>query len=212
MDDTHTFYTPTVYVIDDDDAVRDSIGMLLNSVSLNTELFAAPDAFIQAFQPAELVNLQGCILLDIRMPGMSGLECQKWLLTHQCHLPIVFITGHGDVPMAVQAMKDGAVEFLQKPFHEQTLIDSIHNALQIDQQRCIHYEQQARVNERVAQLTPREQEVLKRVVAGNSNKVIAGELNLSQRTIEIHRAAVMGKMDVSSVAELVTLMTMLEVT
>lgn len=197
--------TPIVYIVDDDDAVRDSLSLLLDSVDLPNKSYPSATAFLASFQAQDISQMMGCILMDIRMPGISGMECQQTLSNLQCNLPIIFITGHGDVPMAVEAMKRGASEFIQKPFREQELLDCIQAALQKNQktQQDLHYISQ--IKARLDLLTKREEEVMKRVIAGQANKVIANELNLSQRTIEIHRANVMEKMQAKSLAELVTM-------
>ncbi|ABG40614.1 two component transcriptional regulator, LuxR family [Paraglaciecola sp. T6c] len=194
-----------VHIIDDDEAVLDSLSMLLDSVGVHNAIYANAQAFLNSFSSDDISMLSGCIVLDIRMPGMSGMECQQRLEALKCPLPIIFITGHGDVPMAVEAMKKGAIEFIQKPFREQVLLDCIQHALQVNrdnQQRTLHA---LEVEKRCQSLTERETEVMHRVIAGQANKVIASELNLSQRTVEIHRANVMDKMQVRSLAELVTL-------
>lgn len=196
---------PMVYIVDDDDAVRDSLSLLLDSVDLPNKSYPSATAFLASLQAQDISQIMGCILMDIRMPGISGMECQQTLSNLQCNLPIIFITGHGDVPMAVEAMKRGASEFIQKPFREQELLDCIQAALQKNQQaqQDLNYISQIKV--RLDLLTKREEEVMKRVIAGQANKVIANELHLSQRTIEIHRANVMEKMQAKSLAELVTM-------
>lgn len=196
---------PIVYIVDDDDAVRDSLSLLLDTVSLPNINYPSATAFLASLQAQDISQIMGCIVMDIRMPGISGMECQQKLSALQCNLPIIFITGHGDVPMAVEAMKRGAIEFIQKPFREQELLDCIQTALQMNQQsqQDLHYTSQ--IKARLQVLTKREEEVMRRVIAGQANKVIANELNLSQRTIEIHRANVMEKMQAKSLAELVTM-------
>jgi FixJ family two-component response regulator len=190
---------PTVFVVDDDAAVRDSLGLLLRSMGLPVETFDSARAFLDAGRDQR----QGCLVLDIRMPGMSGLELQQELITRHSLLPIVFITGHGDVPMAVEAMQAGAVDFIQKPFRDQDLLDRINQALEKDAQGRRMLAERALIHRRLQTLTPREREVLTMIVAGKANKVIAGDLNLSQRTVEIHRARVMEKMGAHSLAHLV---------
>ena len=157
--------------------------------------------FLETHDPAQ----HGCLIADIRMPGMSGLDLQAVLTKQDSELPMIFITGHGDVPMAVDAMKAGALDFIQKPFRDQDLLDRINQALQYDAQRRRSSQEQQLVQERHATLTPREREVMERVVKGQANKVIALDLGVSQRTVEIHRARVMQKMQVRSLAQLVTL-------
>lgn len=200
-----TLSSPVVHIIDDDEAVLDSLSMLLDSVGIDNAVYANAQFFLDTHQGESLKTLCGCIVLDIRMPGMSGMECQQKLEELGCPLPIIFITGHGDVPMAVKAMKKGALEFIQKPFREQELLDCIQHALQLNssaqEQACYALDIQTRLR----RLTKREQQVMQRVIIGQANKVIASELNLSQRTIEIHRANVMEKMQAHSLAELVTM-------
>jgi len=190
---------PTVFVVDDDEAVRDALRLLIASVGLAVETFATAGELLAAVD----AQTRGCLVLDVRMPGMSGLELQERLSAMGAVLPIIFITGHGDVPMAVRAMKAGALDFLLKPFHDQNLLDRIHQALDRDRDEVRELERRAALRERAATLTPREREVLDAVVEGHANKVIAGRLGLSQRTVEIHRAKVMEKMQASSLADLV---------
>jgi len=192
---------PTVFVVDDDEPVRDAIGMLLDTVDLPYESYASAQEFLDAYDPAR----RGCLVLDIRMPGMSGLELQQRLEEMRAGLPIVFITGHGDVPMAVEAMKRGAQDFLRKPFDDDELLDSVRRALSAEARHSAEAEQTAALQSRVAELTPREQEVFERVAQGQANKVIAIELGISERTVEIHRSQVMHKTGCRSLAELVRL-------
>jgi FixJ family two-component response regulator len=189
----------TVFVVDDDDAVRTSLRLLLKSVGLPVETFGSAQEFLDAFD----ADRAGCLVLDIRMPGMSGLELQQKLNEMHAIVPIVFITGHGDVPMAVEAMQHGAVDFIQKPFRDQDLIDRINQALERDRENRAGLKERDAIRRRMEQLTPREREVLDLVTQGKANKVIAGDLNASQRTVEIHRARVMEKMGASSLAHLV---------
>jgi FixJ family two-component response regulator len=189
----------TVFVVDDDDAVRTSLRLLLKSVGLPVETFASAQEFLDSFD----AERAGCLVLDIRMPGMSGLELQQRLNEIHAIVPIVFITGHGDVPMAVEAMQHGAVDFIQKPFRDQDLIDRINQALEKDRDNRAGLRERDAIRRRMQQLTPREREVLDLVTQGKANKVIAGDLNVSQRTVEIHRARVMEKMGASSLAHLV---------
>lgn len=189
----------TVFVVDDDDAVRDSLAMLLRSVGLPVETFDSGIAFMERFRP----DMAGCLVLDIRMPKMSGLEVQQKLHELGAALPVIFITGHGDIPMAVQAIKEGAADFIQKPFRDQDLLDRIHVALEQDVRQRSADTQRATIASRYESLTEREREVMLMVVAGKANKVIALDLDLSQRTVEIHRARVMEKMQARSLADLV---------
>ncbi len=192
---------PIVYVIDDDDGMRRALSLLLSTVGYKTLVFASPGDFLARFDP----DTHGCLVLDIRMPGMSGLELQQHLNRTGSMLPVIFITGHGDVPMAVQAMKEGAFEFIQKPFRDQDLLDRINHALQQDAESRNNLARRADVVRRLETLTPRERQVMDMVVDGAANKVIAIDLNLSERTVEIHRAKVMEKMGARSVAHLVKL-------
>jgi two-component system, LuxR family, response regulator FixJ len=190
---------PTVFVVDDDAAVRDSLRFLLRSVGHPVEVFASAADFMHAYGD----DRPGCLVLDIRMPGMSGLELQQQLVERRALIPIIFITGHGDVPMAVEAMQSGAMDFIQKPFRDQDLLDRINQALEKDLANRQALGELNLIRERLASLTPREREVMDMVVHGKANKVIAADLDLSQRTVEIHRARVMEKMHASSLAHLV---------
>jgi len=189
----------TVFVVDDDEAVRGSLKLLLKTLSLPVQAYASAQEFLASFDPRR----SGCLVLDIRMPGMSGLELQEELNTRGAMLPIIFITGHGDVPMAVEAMQRGAMDFLQKPFRDQDLLDRINKALEKDRAGRELLGNRERIQARIAELTPREREVMTLVTQGKANKVIAGDLQLSQRTVEIHRAHVMEKMGANSLAHLV---------
>jgi two-component system response regulator FixJ len=192
---------PTVFVVDDDEAMRESLTWLIESVGLKVESFASADEFLRSYYPGQ----SGCLLLDVRMPGMSGLELQTHLREQQLTVPVIIITGHGDVPMAVRAMKAGAVDFIEKPFNDEQLLESIRNALAIDDRLRDTQSFKAEVASRLSQLTPRESEVMEMVTAGKSNKEIANLLNVSAKTVEAHRAKVMEKMQASSLAELVRL-------
>jgi RNA polymerase sigma factor (sigma-70 family) len=189
----------TVYIVDDDQAIRRAMELLMRSVGLEFEIFHSGDDFLENHTNERA----GCLVLDIRMPGLGGLELQEKLNEIGSTLPIIFITGHGDVPMAVEAMQKGAVDFIQKPFRDQELLDRIGEALKTDQERRSAREEQAEVQNRVDKLTNREHQVLDLVVTGKPNKVIAYELGVSQRTVEIHRARVMEKMQAKSLADLV---------
>lgn len=191
----------TVFVVDDDEAVRDSLALLLRSVELAVATFSNAHEFLDSYDPAA----PGCLILDVRLPGMSGLELQQRLADDGADLPIVFITGHGDVPMAVRAMRRGAVDFLQKPFSDQELLDRAQQALAEQSQRRQQSESKAEIAQRIRSLTPREHEVMELIVEGLANKVIANRLGTSQRTVEVHRANVMRKMQADSVARLVHL-------
>ncbi len=190
---------PIVFVVDDDDAVRNSLRLLLKSASLSTTAFASAQEVLAGWT----ADQPGCLVLDVRMPGMSGLELQEELNRRGAIIPVIFISGHADVPMAVEAIQHGAFDFLQKPFSDQDLIDRIQRALAADAGNRQALSQLDELRKRYASLTPREQEVLVLVTDGRANKVMAGDLGLSQRTIEIHRARVMEKMGARSVAQLV---------
>ncbi|MEM7586983.1 MAG: response regulator [Acidobacteriota bacterium] len=189
----------TVFVVDDDEAVRESLAMLLRSVGIEFETYPDAAQFLASYDPQR----SGCLVLDIRMPAISGLDLQSRLQAMEALLPIIFITGHGDIPMAVRAIQNGAVDFIQKPFHDQALLDRIQQALRLDADRRREIAQRAAIDRRLTRLSPREREVLDLVVSGQPNKVIASKLGLSQRTVEIHRAKVMQKMEASSLAQLV---------
>jgi two-component system, LuxR family, response regulator FixJ len=190
---------PIVFVVDDDDAVRSALRLLLKSVGLTATALPTAQQFLTTYDPGQ----PGCLVLDVRMPGMSGLELQQQLNLRGAVIPVIFITGHGDVPMAVEAMQQGAFDFLQKPFRDQDLIDRIQKALAKDKQNRAEIGERSRNVEHFESLTPREREVLALVASGKPNKVMAADLGLSQRTVEIHRARVMEKMGVSSLAQLV---------
>ena len=192
----------TVFVVDDDDAVRDSLRLLLKSAEITCQPFATAQDFLSAYDAAQ----PGCLVLDVRMPGMSGLEMQQELNLRGATLPVIFITGHGDIPMAVEAMQLGAFDFLQKPFRDQELLDRVHRALARDMDNRARLRHTDRIRERLATLSPREREVLDLVTQGKANKMVAGDLGVSQRTVEIHRAHVMQKMEAGSLAELVRMM------
>ena len=188
-----------VYIVDDDEAVRDSLKLLLESVDLSCQTYASATDFLEKHDPEQ----HSCLVADIRMPGMSGLDLQDELNSRSSTIPILFITGHGDVPMAVDAMKSGALDFIQKPFRDQDLLDRIHQALEQDEEQREANRELAEIRGRMGRLTARETEVMHRVVQGQANKVIALDLGVSQRTVEIHRARVMQKMGARSLAELV---------
>jgi len=192
---------PVIYVVDDDDGMRRALDTLLSTVGYKTAVYSRPTEFLANFKS----DSAGCLVLDIRMPDMSGLEVQQQLNRMGSMMPVIFITGHGDVPMAVQAMKEGAFEFIQKPFRDQDLLDRINHALKQDAENRSTVARRAEVLHRLETLTPRERQVMDMVVDGAANKVIAIDLNLSERTVEIHRAKVMDKMGARSVAHLVKL-------
>jgi FixJ family two-component response regulator len=189
---------PVVFVIDDDEAVRSSLEWLINSVDIEVRTFASANEFLSAYEPGH----PGCLIVDVRMPGMSGLELQRQLAERSISLPVIIITGHGDVEMAVRAMKAGAFDFVQKPFNDQVLLDLIQSALEKDARASHDIAEQTRVAERLGQLTERERQVLDGIVGGDSNKRIATRLGLSEKTIEFHRSKVMRKMEARSLADL----------
>ena len=192
---------PIVFVVDDDVSVREGLSSLIRSVDLNVKTFSSAREFLAHSRP----DVPACLVLDVRLPGLSGLDLQRELVTAKNGIPIIFITGHGDVPMAVQAMKEGAFEFVQKPFRDQDLLDRINHALEQDKESRSSLARRADVQHRIESLTPREKQVMALVVDGAANKVIAIDLGLSERTVEIHRAKVMEKMGARSVAHLVKL-------
>jgi FixJ family two-component response regulator len=193
--------TPSIVVIDDDASVRKSLDNLFRSVGFEVELFGSPQEFLQSARPAR----PGCIILDVRFPGRSGLDMQQELAAANIPLPIIFITGYGDIPMSVRAMKAGAVEFLTKPFRDQDLLDAVGTALEKDRERRIGETKLAELRARFGTLTARERQVMSLVVAGRLNKQIAGELGVSEMTIKMHRRQVMRKMQAGGVAQLVRL-------
>ena len=193
---------PLVMVVDDDSGVRNAMRILLKSVGLEAALYPSAQEFLAAYQPSQ----PGCLVLDIRMPGMSGLELQQQLNLRGAVIPVIFMTGHGDIPMAVEAMQHGAFDFLQKPFRDQDLLDRIQKAIAKDAQSRASLGEHARIRTHLETLTAREREVLDLMTQGKQNKAIAQDLGVSPRTIEIHRARVMEKMNAQSVAELVRMM------
>jgi FixJ family two-component response regulator len=188
----------TVFIVDDEEEIRESLKMLIESVGLNVEMYDSAQAYLENFDPTRF----GCLILDIRMKGMSGLTLQDTLNKKPLHPPIIMITGHGDVPMAVRAVKAGACDFLEKPFNEQRLLDSIHLAIEKDAKQRGKVLQRAEIQQCVDQLTKREREVMELIVAGVLNKNIAFELNISQSTVETHRARVMEKMHAKTLSDL----------
>ena len=197
-----------VFVIDDDPSMRLALEDLVHSVGLEVRVFAAPQEFLQSKPP----DAPGCLVLDIRLPGMSGLTFHKELAKEGLALPVIFITGHGDIPMSVRAMKAGAIEFLTKPFHDQDLLDAIHAAIGRDRERCREAVLVAELQERYARLTERERQIMTLVVVGRANKQIAAELKLSEMTVKVHRGQVMRKMRAGSLPELVRMADRLGVT
>jgi RNA polymerase sigma factor (sigma-70 family) len=192
---------PTIVVIDDDPSIRKSLDNLFRSVGLDVELFGSPQEFLQSKRPER----PGCIVLDVRFPGRSGLDMQREMAAANTPLPIIFITGYGDIPMSVRAMKAGAVEFLTKPFRDQDLLDAVGLALERDRARRAKEERLAELRARLDTLTARERQVLSLVIAGRLNKQIAGELGVSEMTVKMHRRQVMRKMQALGLAQLVRL-------
>lgn len=191
---------PTVFVVDDEPAIRDSLAMLLRSVGLASRTFPSAPAFLEASD----ASAPGCVVADVRMPGMSGLELQEALRARAVRLPVIIITGHGDIAMAVRAMKAGAADFIEKPFNEQVLLDAVHRALaQSRADAAPPGSNRGEIEARMATLTPREHEVMLLIAEGRPNKVVATRLGLSTRTVEVHRAKVMEKTGARSLAELV---------
>ncbi|MHC4445023.1 MAG: response regulator transcription factor [Planctomycetota bacterium] len=192
---------PTVFVVDDDPSIRRSLRRVIESIGLAVKCYSGAEEFLNKYDPAQ----SGCLVLDVRMPGVSGLDLQETLSARAIDLPIVFITAYGDVPMTARAMKAGAVDFIEKPFNEQELLDAINRAIEQDTRFRRDQAERANVRQRIAQLTSREREVLSEVVSGKSNKQIGTELGISEKTVKIHRARVMEKMQANSLPELVVL-------
>lgn len=190
---------PTVFVLDDDPAMRSSLRWLIESVGLQVATFETAERFLSSYDPSQ----PGCLVLDVRMPGMSGLELQTVLRDRLVSLPTIVITGHADVTMAVRAVKNGALDFLEKPFSDQVLLDRIRQAIELDRNEREQRTRRREIAERISRLTVREHEVMRLVVQGNANKDIAAALALSPKTVEAHRAHVMEKMEAESLAELI---------
>jgi len=190
--------TQHAFIIDDDEAIRDSLNWLLQSRGVACQTFCSAEAFLEAWD----ASLAGCILLDVRMEGMSGTELYERLLERGCRLPVIFLTGHGDVPMAVSTLKNGAFDFVEKPFNDNELVDRIIEALKLEESQRIAAASADSINSRISQLTVRERQVMERVLAGKLNKVIADELQISKRTVEVHRSSLFEKMGVRTAVEL----------
>jgi FixJ family two-component response regulator len=195
-----------VFVVDDDPSIREAIKSLISLVGVRVETFGTAQEFLRSERP----DLPGCVVLDVELPGLSGLDLQRELAAHGIKIPIIFITGYGDIPMSVRAMKAGATEFLTKPFRDQDLLDAIEQALEHDRAARWHSKEIAELRKRVDGLTSREREVMSLVVAGWLNKQIGFELKISEITVKIHRGRVMGKMGAQSLAELVRMTERLE--
>jgi two-component system response regulator FixJ len=189
---------PTVFVVDDDESFGRSVRWLLESVKLKAVLFASAQEFLRAIRPGQT----GCLVTDVRMPGMSGLELQQTIAARDICLPVIVMTAHGDVDMAVRAMKDGAMDFIQKPFNDQVFLDLVQRAIDDSVRAEADRQRQAELRRRLDQLTPRERQVLERIVDGKTNKAIADTLCISEKTVEAHRARVMDKTGAKSLAEL----------
>lgn len=189
----------TVYIVDDDSDVTDAMSMLLESTGLQTSHYSSAQDFMQQ----DISQLVGCVVLDVRMPNINGLELQQEIKRDNPNLPVVFVSGHGDVPIAVQAMKNGALEFLQKPFRDQEFIDCVYRALNVNNDALNHRNRLRSIQARIDSLTKREYEIMHLITTGNLTKVIAGKLNISPRTVEIHRARTMEKMQAKTLAQLV---------
>lgn len=195
--------TPGIaHLVDDDDAIRDALSWLLRSRNIESRSWASAESFLADYRP----DMRGCLILDIRMPGMSGPELFDRLLTEGCSMPAIFLTGHGDVPLAVQSLKKGAFDFIEKPCNDNELADRVIAALTLDGQRCRQEASTASIDTRLRSLSQREREVMDRILAGQYNKVIAAELNIAMRTVEVHRARIFEKMDVKSAVELAQLL------
>jgi FixJ family two-component response regulator len=192
---------PTVFVVDDDSEVRDTLKWLVESVGLNIETFASAQDFLNAYDP----NRPGCLVTDVRMPGMSGIELQAKLMAEEVTLPIIVVSGYADVPTAVRSMKGGAIDFVEKPFNEQMMLERIQLSILEDARLRQKRAQRQRAKARRQNLTPRERQVMDLVILGRSNKEIARELDISPKTVEVHRSHVMAKMQAHSLAELVTM-------
>jgi len=192
---------PVVFVVDDDEAICRSLALLIEDIGLKAETFTSAQHFLSAYDPAQ----PGCLVLDVRMSGMSGLELQSRLNELGLHIPTIIMTGHGDVPMAVEAMKAGALDFVEKPFRDQVMLDSIQKAIACDRQTREREKQHRDFRSRLELLTQREQQIMELLIAGKANKVIAFELGISQKTVDFHRSNVLGKLGVNSVVDLVRL-------
>ena len=192
---------PTVFLVDDDHAVRGALELLLDSMDFRTVSYPSAAAFLEDFDQSR----RGCLVLDIRMPGMSGMELQAALAEKSVHIPIIFLSGHGNVSMSAKAFRTGAIDFLEKPFDENVLLERIQEAMQLDQSNQALAARRADASTRLAALTPREREVMLLIVAGNANKEIATKLDLSTRTIETHRGRILEKTGAQSLADLIEL-------
>ncbi len=192
-------YKSIVYIVDDDEAVRKALSFVMKSAGLEAKIFASAQAFLESYTPSK----SECLVLDVRMPGMSGLELQDVLKKREIHIPVIVITGHGDVPIAVRSMKAGAVDFIEKPFNNKGLLERVEQCLERHVDAWNRQGQQIEYGQRLAQLTQREREVMNELVQGKPNKVVAAKLGISTRTVEAHRAKIMGKLQAKSLSEIV---------
>jgi FixJ family two-component response regulator len=191
-------HDPIVYIVDDDDAIRDALRLLMKSAGLRVQPCASAEEFLSCYKP----ELAGCLVLDVRMPGMSGLELQHLLLERHIRVPVIIMTGHGDISMAVQAMKDGAVDFIEKPFKNDVLLERVQTSIQNDIATRKEQQHHVEAATRIASLTRREREVMELLIQGKRNKTIASELGISNRTVEAHRAKIMEKMQAHSLSDI----------
>ena len=198
MDKVKISDQPSVFIIDDEEPIRSALTLLMESVGLKAESFASAQEYLDQFDASK----SGCIILDVRMPGIGGLDLQARLTAEKIHPPIIIITGHGDVPMAVRAVTAGAVDFIEKPFNNQSMLDSVHRAIELDAVQRGESSRLQDIEAHYNSLTPREKEVLQYVIEGKRNKVIAFDMNISQSTVEAHRSKVMEKMTASTLSDL----------
>lgn len=199
--------TERVFLVDDDEDVRDAVSMLIGTAGHAVEVFAGPDELLERITPDD----HGCMVLDVRLPGMNGLELQRELYQRGIRMPVLFITGHGDIPMAVRAVNAGAMDFLEKPFDDEVLLARVESALEEDREQREISTRRASIEERLATLTPREREVMEEILRGKLNKVIAADLDLSTRTVEVHRARILEKLQARNGSEMVRLVLSTEV-
>lgn len=197
---------PSVFIVDDDEQVRSALTLLMESVGLKSESFSSAQEYLDQFDAAK----SGCLILDVRMPGLSGLDLQARLSVEKSHPPIIIITGHGDVPMAVRAVTAGAVDFIEKPFNNQSMLDSVHRAIEQDAKQRGESSRLQDIETKYDELTPREKEVLQYVIEGKRNKIIASEMNISQSTVEAHRSKVMEKMAANTLSDLMRMALLLK--
>ena len=196
----------SVFIVDDDEQVRSALTLLMESVGLNVQSFASAQKYLEQFDASQA----GCLILDVRMPGISGLDLQARLAAEKIHPPIIIITGHGDVPMAVRAVRSGAVDFIEKPFNNQVMLDCVHRAIEKDAVQRGETSRLQDIEKHYNELTPREKEVLQFVIEGKRNKIIAAELKISQSTVEAHRSKVMEKMSADTLSDLMRMALLLK--